>query len=68
MTPETLDLMQREKLTKMVIKDYYLENKPKDSILRIDNTNVISETKVMEEAVFNQILLDVLEDPLYIGK
>jgi hypothetical protein len=68
MTPEALDLMQREKLTKMVIKDYYLENKPKDSILRIDNTNVISETQVLGEIVFDDILQNILEDPLFAFK
>jgi hypothetical protein len=62
MTPDALDLMQREKLTKMVMKDYFLEINSKDSILRINPESVVQEFSVLEDAIFNQILDELLKD------
>lgn len=67
MTPETLDLMQREKLTKMVVKDYYLDNRSNDSLLRIADASVLSEISVLDEVVFAELLRDLVSDPLFAG-
>lgn len=67
MSPETLDLMQREKLTKMVVKDFFLDNKSEDAILRLQNANVMSEISVLDEVVFAELLQDLLAEPLFAG-
>ena len=67
MSPEALDLMQREKLTKMVMKDYFLENNEKDSILKMEKADIAHEAKVLEDSIFSEILNDLLKDELFFG-
>ena len=62
MSPDALDLMQREKLTKMVMKDYFLESNPKDSILRIEPSTVLQELTILEDAIFHKILVEFLRE------
>ena len=64
MSPDALDLMQREKLTKMVMKDYFLESNPKDSILRIEPSTVLQELTILEDAIFHKILVEFLREGL----
>lgn len=64
MSPDALDLMQREKLTKMVMKDYFLETNPKDSILRIEPSTVLQEVTILEDAIFHKILEEFLREGL----
>ena len=65
MSPEALDLMQREKLTKMVMKDYFLDNNTKDSILKMEQDDIAQEAKILEESIFSEILDDLIKDTLF---
>ena len=67
MTPEAIDLMQREKLTKMVMKDYFLDNKKNDSILKMGETDILQEAKILEKVIFMELIEDLHKDELYFG-
>ena len=65
MNPEALDMMQREKMTKMVIKDFFLDQDTQTLPVNLSSKLLEPELKNLENIILDNLVEDLIKEGFF---